>query len=216
MYMKRHLALALFFLFCGDAWMLARSPFTLAAAPSSKQITRRRAATLSACKTATATQSRAKQVAAVAVQEIDLAGLKKLLERNPASTQTARPLLVNFWATWCPPCREEFPDLVRINNYYKTRGLDFVVVSLDDVEELNKGVPQFLRQMRATMPAYLLNATDQEAAINAVDVKWSGTLPATFLFGSDGKIFYKQMGRIQPQELRKAIDASMRLRQDDH
>src|ERR1700750_1283137 len=59
------------------------------------------------------------------VTEIDLEGLKKLLQ--PASDPSqARPLLVNFWATWCDPCREEFPDLVKLNNDYKDRGLNFV------------------------------------------------------------------------------------------
>ncbi len=150
-------------------------------------------------------------VKTIVVQEIDASGLKKLLARDNASSQTvSRPLLINFWATWCEPCREEFPDLVRINNYYKTRGLDFVVVSLDDVEELNKGVPQFLREMRATMPAYLLNAPDGEAAMNVVDPQWSGALPATFLFDQQGRIAFKHTGRINVAELRATIEKTMK------
>src|SRR6266536_672025 len=74
-----------------------------------------------------------------AVQEIDPQALKGLLKREPA-----RPLLVNFWATWCDPCREEFPALVKIDDDYRSKGLHFVSVSLDDVTDIKSAVPQFL------------------------------------------------------------------------
>src|ERR1700752_2003253 len=102
------------------------------------------------------------------VDEIDTAGLKGLVSQTKQ-----RPLLVNFWATWCDPCRDEFPDLVKINGDYGPQGLDFVTVSLDDVEKIKTEVPQFLDQMKATMPAYLLNVSDPEPAINAMDPRWS-------------------------------------------
>src|SRR5260370_25669457 len=101
-----------------------------------------------------------------AVRQIDLNGLKKLLQGD---SKGAHPLLVNFWATWCDPCREEFPDLVKIDGDYRAKGLKFVAVSLDDLEELKTGVPKFLHQMKATMPAYLLDVKDPEPAIKAVD-----------------------------------------------
>jgi thiol-disulfide isomerase/thioredoxin len=140
-----------------------------------------------------------------AVTEVDLEGLKKLLQRD-SDLSKARPLLVNFWATWCDPCRAEFPDLVKINNDYRDRGLDFVVISGDDISEIKTGVPKFLSRMRATMPAYLLNVPDMEAAINAVDATWGGDMPATFLFDRDGKIAFKHFGRIKPEEVRAALD----------
>jgi thiol-disulfide isomerase/thioredoxin len=138
------------------------------------------------------------------VREIDVEGLKKLLARdgNPG-----RPLLVNFWATWCEPCRAEFPDLVKINNEYRGRGLDFIAVSIDDVSEINTTVPRFLKDVRANMPAYLLNTLEPEAAINYVDPQWGGSLPATFLYDARGKVVFKHMGRIKPDELRTAIKA---------
>jgi thiol-disulfide isomerase/thioredoxin len=139
------------------------------------------------------------------VTEIDLEGLKKLLQPNSDPSQ-ARPLLVNFWATWCDPCRAEFPDLVKLNNDYKDRGLQFIVVSGDDISEIKTGVPKFLQQMRAPMPAYLLNAPDMEAAINAVDATWGGDMPATYLYDRDGKIVFKHFGRVDPKELRAALD----------
>jgi thiol-disulfide isomerase/thioredoxin len=142
-------------------------------------------------------------VRAPLVREINLEGLKKLLQRGG---QQSRPLLVNFWATWCDPCREEFPDLVQINKDYKARGLEFVTVSLDDPAEVKTGVPQFLRQMRSTMPAYLLNVPDPEPAIKWVDAAWGGGLPATYLYDAQGQVIFKHMGRIKPAELRSSLE----------
>ncbi len=149
------------------------------------------------------------------VREIDAAGLKALLESNTAE---GRILLVNFWATWCVPCREEFPDLVRIEQEFRRLGdkFAFVTVSLDDVTDIRTAVPGFLSQMRATrMPAYLLNAPEPEEAINLVSREWRGELPATFLFGRRGALFFKHTGRIKPDELRKAINAASEQSYDD-
>src|SRR5713226_6002824 len=109
------------------------------------------------------------------IREIDLDGLKKLLQRDPKDT---RPLLINFWATWCDGCREEFPDLVKIDNDYRDKGLNFVSVSLDEVTDIKTEVPKFLKSMNARMNVVLLNVKDPEPAIHAVDATWDGALPA--------------------------------------
>ena len=79
--------------------------------------------------------------------------MQSLLKRDGT-----RPLLVNFWATWCDPCREEFPDLVKIDHDYRPKGLDFIAISLDDLVDLKTEVPKFLREMKARMPVYLLSS----------------------------------------------------------
>lgn len=140
------------------------------------------------------------------IKEIDLAGLKTLLQRDGKDT---RPLLVNFWATWCDPCREEFPDLVKLDGDYGAKKLDFVAVSLDDVTDLKTTVPQFLQEMKATMPVVLLNVNDPEPAIKMVDAAWDGQLPATFLYDKEGKVVFKHFGRIDAIELRAAIDKAV-------
>ena len=148
------------------------------------------------------------------VREIDEAGLKSLLEARSAK---GRILLVNFWATWCVPCREEFPDLVRIDGEFRSRGeeFEFVTVSLDDATDIKTSVPDFLAEMRATgIPAYLLNAVEPETAINLVSPEWRGELPATFIFGRRGDLFYKHTGRIKPAELRQSINAALETRND--
>jgi thiol-disulfide isomerase/thioredoxin len=137
------------------------------------------------------------------VTEIDANGLKKLIPQNAPE---AKPLLVNFWATWCGPCREEFPDLVKLNAKMQNKGVDFITVSLDDVEDIKTKVPEFLNSMHAQMPAYLLNTAEQEDAIKAIDTDWGGSLPGTFLFNKKGEVVYKKLGQINAAELSAAID----------
>lgn len=139
------------------------------------------------------------------VSAIDTEALKDLITQ-----QRERPLLVNFWATFCDPCRDEFPDLVKIDKDYRPQSLDFVTVSLDDVSELESEVPKFLGSMNATMPAYLLNAIDPEPAINFIDRRWRGDLPATYLYNEKGEIVYRHIGRVKAAELRAAIEKAVK------
>ena len=138
---------------------------------------------------------------ATVVSPIDTQALKNLLTQ-----QRQHPLLVNFWATFCDPCRDEFPDLVKIHQDYRPEALEFFTVSLDDMSEIKNEVPKFLESMRATMPAYLLNVSDPEPAINLVDPKWQGDLPATFLYNEKGEVVFRHFGRVNTAELREAID----------
>lgn len=147
-----------------------------------------------------AAKPRASSAHSVAVKQVDFEGLKAVLKPN-----NGRPLLVNFWATWCDPCREEFPDLVKIDAEFRNKGLDFIAVSLDDVAALKTEVPKFLRSMKARMPAYLLNVSDPEPAIKFVDPLWAGALPATLLYNGKGEIVFKHFGRVNPDDLRAAI-----------
>jgi thiol-disulfide isomerase/thioredoxin len=141
------------------------------------------------------------------VSEVKEDGLKSLLRVGEARE---RPLLVNFWATWCGPCREEFPDLVKLRARYAADHLDFALVSLDDISDIETAVPDFLLESgAASLPAYLLNAEDDGAAINLVDPTWAGELPATFLYDRSGHVVFKHKGRIKPAELQAAIDKTL-------
>jgi thiol-disulfide isomerase/thioredoxin len=141
------------------------------------------------------------------VKELKEAGLKSLFE---ASVARGRPLLINFWATWCVPCRVEFPDLVKIREQFAADRLDFVTISLDDAADIETSVPDFLKEVRGdAMPAFLLNADDPEAAINMLDATWRGELPATFLFDRTGVVVYKHKGRVKPAELASVIEKTL-------
>jgi thiol-disulfide isomerase/thioredoxin len=133
---------------------------------------------------------------------VDLDGLKKLLQRD---AKEPRPLLVNFWASWCDGCREEFPDLVKIDDDYRSKGLNFLSVTVDELEDKRLAV-SFIQEMKAKMPVVLLNVPDKEPAIHAIDANWDGALPATFMYDRSGALVYRHFGKIKPEELRAVID----------
>src|ERR1051325_3777797 len=92
------------------------------------------------------------------ITQIDIVGLKGLIKPN------GKPLLINFWATWCDPCREEYPDLVKLDQQYKSK-LDFLTVSLDEATETRTSPPKFLPEMNAEMPVSLLVTPNEESAM---------------------------------------------------
>ncbi|HEX8396467.1 MAG TPA: TlpA disulfide reductase family protein [Pyrinomonadaceae bacterium] len=145
----------------------------------------------------------AETAALIPVTRLDFAGLQTLLKREP---EAKRPLLINFWATWCTPCVEEFPELVKIDREFRPRGLDFVTISLDDLAEIKRDVPKFLAAMKAEMPAFLLKTADEDAAIQLVAPDWRGGLPFTILLDATGKTAYSRMGVVKPDILRVEIE----------
>ena len=140
-----------------------------------------------------------KKAASGRVKQIDIEGLKPLLKPN------GKPLLINFWATWCDPCREEFPDLVKISDEFSGR-IDFLTISLDDLADINGDVPRFLKEMNSKIPAYLLHTPDESAAISLVSPQWTGNLPMTILFNADGTTAYARNGKIRVEVLRDNIN----------
>ena len=133
------------------------------------------------------------------IKQIDFAGLRRAL------TPSRKPLLINFWATWCDPCREEFPDLVKLDAEYRGK-IDFITISLDELSEINRDVPRFLAEMNAGMPAYLLKTKDDDAAIAFVSKDWSGALPLTILYDPMGKQIYYRQGKVKLALVRAEID----------
>jgi thiol-disulfide isomerase/thioredoxin len=126
---------------------------------------------------------------AIKVTLVDEAALKKVM------TPSGKPLLVNFWATWCDPCREEFPDLVKVDQQYKGK-IDFITVSLDEVENISTTVPKFLTAMKSEMPPYLLKATDESTFIASIAKDWQGGMPFTALYSASGELVYFREGKV--------------------
>lgn len=97
----------------------------------------------------------------------------------------ASAVLLNVWATWCDPCREEMPDLLRFYRDHKARGVRLILVSTDDPDE-QAAVQKFLAGQGVDFPSFLHTGTDQMAFIDGLEPRWSGVLPASFLYDGRG------------------------------
>ena len=98
-----------------------------------------------------------------------------------------RVVLVNFWATWCVPCREEYPDLTRLEKAYRGKGLAVLGISIDSAKDL-AAVDKFLAKMQPGFPNYRkASGGDDQIFIESVDKDWGGELPFTVLYARDGR-----------------------------
>ena len=114
---------------------------------------------------------------------IDLAGYNQVLAKY-----RGKPLVVTFWATWCEPCREEFPLLVELQKQYAPQGLAIFGVSLDDDADMNL-VRRFLARNQPGFPSYRQKpGIDVDAFYRGVNPSWTGTMPETIFYGRDGHI----------------------------
>jgi len=116
-----------------------------------------------------------------------------------------RPLLINFWATWCMPCRQETPALIGIHDRYGPHGLQVVGVSVDTAGDREK-VRDFLAREGVSYQT-LLDPEDRAAQTFGLPM-----LPGSYLFNRDGILVWSRLGVVTPDdaELRAALD-SLRL-----
>lgn len=118
-------------------------------------------------------------------QVIDAQGYEKLVQQGHG-----RPLLVNFWATWCEPCRDEYPMLNELAKEYTPKGLRVLGVNSDQDGDLIL-MRRFIARYKPVFPNYRKKPgkPEDEAEFNqAVLPDWRGELPATFLYDKDGRL----------------------------
>ncbi len=112
-------------------------------------------------------------------------------------------VLLNLWATWCPPCRYEIPELQKMHDQYAPQGFKVIGVSLDDSGAA--GVKQFVSEHKMTYPILL----DPEGKL--ANVLQTSVIPASVLIDRNGRIVWKQFGAIETGDatLKQALDAAL-------
>jgi thiol-disulfide isomerase/thioredoxin len=115
------------------------------------------------------------------LRPVDEAGYAKLV-----ATSKGKVVLVNFWATYCVPCRKEMPQLVALEAKLRARGFQFVTISADEPEQRG-AAGMFLDKIKVPSPTYIRQAKDDDRFTALVDQKWNGALPALFLYDRQGR-----------------------------
>lgn len=118
-----------------------------------------------------------------------------------------KPVLVNFWATWCIPCIEEFPYIMKLKENYNDE-FELIFVS-GDFEEAKEEAREFLKEQNVNFTTYYKTGKDNEF-IQTVSETWSGALPYTVIYSRDGSISAEWEGKAEyeqfEQELLKVIE----------
>ncbi len=121
---------------------------------------------------------------------------------------TPRLMMINFWATWCPPCVIEFPELQKIYRTYRSRELEFVTVSID-FPEAKSEVTKFLNEQRASSTNVMFSSDDTAALQDAFDPAVPASVPFTLLLAPNGDVVHQQFGEVEFLPLRRAILANL-------
>lgn len=117
------------------------------------------------------------------VTPIDRQGLRQLI-----SHREGKVLFLNVWATWCGPCREEFPDLNHLAARYAHSDVEVVALSVDYPDEIETKILPFLRSQQVIFPVYVQHFSDDTVLINQLNPEWNGALPASFIFNREGEL----------------------------
>lgn len=158
-----------------------------------------------------------------AADEVSVAGSTVAHDLTPATAEDvltavkepgARAVLVNVWATWCVPCREEFPDIVRVYRDLEDRGFRLVLVSGDFDTEL-PAVQAFLADQGVDFPTFLKEEDDMKF-INTLSPEWTGALPATFLYDGNGTLREFWQGKASYETLTEKVSALLNESEEDN
>lgn len=133
------------------------------------------------------------------LRPLDEAGFRQLL-----GAQRGKVVLVDFWATWCDPCRAEMPLLVSLEKKWRDRGFVLVTVSADEPEQAGEALA-FLKKSGVRLPAWQKRTQSDESFINAIDRKWSGALPALFLYDRNGNKVQSFIGETETSQIEAAL-----------
>jgi thiol-disulfide isomerase/thioredoxin len=134
-----------------------------------------------------------------ALLNVDEAGFQKLVDSHKGKV-----VLYDFWATWCEPCRAEIPKLVRLDAKLRSQGFELVTISADEPEQA-PDAEKVLKQFAVRGPLYRKQASNDDRFINSIDVKWSGALPALFLYDKSGRKVRSFIGETDIATLESAI-----------
>lgn len=113
-------------------------------------------------------------------------------------------VMLDFWATWCPPCQEEIPYLVKLAKEYEGKGLVFVAASRDDDDIKEEVVGQFVRRRLPELAPYVVYASDEMARAYKVEA-----LPTLYFLDREGRVSDAVRGMMSESAIRRRIESAL-------
>jgi thiol-disulfide isomerase/thioredoxin len=114
-------------------------------------------------------------------------------------------VMLDFWATWCPPCQEELPSLVKLAKEYEGKGLVFVAASRDDDDVKEEVVDQFVKRSLPDLGPYVVYASDDMARAYQIEA-----LPTLYFLDRDGKVTDAVRGLMPEESIRRRIENALK------
>jgi thiol-disulfide isomerase/thioredoxin len=121
------------------------------------------------------------------------------------SDYKGKVILLDFWATWCPPCRKEIPGYIELYNTYKSRGLVVIGVSMDDADDISD-VKHFAGQLKMNYPILLGFGRDDDLKPAFGEIP----LPTSFVIARDGRICSRHDGLTTKEQVEREITSLLR------
>lgn len=118
----------------------------------------------------------------------------------------ANVLVVNFWATWCPPCVEETPELIEFYRRYHAKGVAFVSVSADHPDTVRERLAPFMEKHKIPYPVYVFTETSPKQLAHELALDWTGGLPATLVFDRQGALQKQWYEEVTASELAAVVE----------
>jgi thiol-disulfide isomerase/thioredoxin len=140
------------------------------------------------------------------VLPLDRKGIASLIEQR-----SGKILVLNIWATWCQPCKEEFPDLIALSDSLKNSNVEVIALSVDYPDEIASKIVPFLHSVRSRLKVFVAEVESQDEIFSLFKAEWSGAIPATFIFDASGKERRAMFGKRSYAEFLKAVEEVRRL-----
>ena len=116
-----------------------------------------------------------------------------------------RVILVNFWATWCRPCLEEIPTLVKLQTEFEDQGFNLVAVSLDEADSDDAHIKNFMDQRFPGFSSFRSLERYKDSMVSVIDPAWNEILPTTYLIARDGSVAKRIQGALSQEEFAQEI-----------
>lgn len=137
----------------------------------------------------------------------DLISFKTYDELNAyLKENNSKPLVVNFWATWCAPCVKELPYFEKLNQ--ENQNVKVILVSLDFEKQVESKLKPFLKKKKYTSTSIYLADKDYNTWLPKVDKNWSGSIPATLII-KDGKMTFIEQDFSNYEELKTYVNQTI-------